>query len=133
MIKNPPAVQETQETWVPFLGGEDLLEKEMATQEIPETEEPGGRQSTGMQKIQTQLSIIWESQGSFLLTVTLEVYSIWKSMKKGRGCETEKKENYIFQTLFTDLTQISLSVIYLVLTKFVYLFDTFGGIKVPFI
>ena len=31
VIKNPPAVQETQETWVPFLGGEDLLEKEMAT------------------------------------------------------------------------------------------------------
>ena len=31
MIKNPPAVQETQETWVPSLGGEDLLEKEMAT------------------------------------------------------------------------------------------------------
>ena len=41
MIKNPPAVQETEETWVPSLGGEDLLEKEMATrssilaQEIP--------------------------------------------------------------------------------------------------
>ena len=30
MIKNLPAVQETQETWVPSLGGEDLLEKEMA-------------------------------------------------------------------------------------------------------
>ena len=56
-----------------------------------------------------------------------------KSMKKGRRYETERKENYIFQTLFTDLTQISLSVIYLVLTKFVYLFDTFRGIKVPFI
>ena len=54
-------------------------------------------------------------------------------MKKGRRYETERKENYIFQTLFTDLTQISLSVIYLVLTKFVYLFDTFRGIKVPFI
>ena len=30
--KNPPAVQETQETWVQFLGGEDLLEEGMATQ-----------------------------------------------------------------------------------------------------
>ena len=31
-IKNPPAMQETQEIWVLFLGQEDLLEKEMATQ-----------------------------------------------------------------------------------------------------
>ena len=44
-IKNPPTMQET---WVPFLGWEDLLEKEMATHssiltwEIQWTEEPGG-------------------------------------------------------------------------------------------
>ena len=31
LVKNPPALQETQETWVQSLGGEDLLEKEMAT------------------------------------------------------------------------------------------------------
>ena len=30
-IKNPPATQETQETWVRSLGWEDTLEKEMAT------------------------------------------------------------------------------------------------------
>ena len=30
-VKNPPAVQETQETWVRSLGQEDSLEKEMAT------------------------------------------------------------------------------------------------------
>ena len=40
-------MQEMQETWVRSLGGEDLLEKEMATHdsilawEIPWTEEPG--------------------------------------------------------------------------------------------
>ena len=45
VVKNPPAVQEMQ---APFLGGEDPLEKEMATHpnilawEIPWTEEPGG-------------------------------------------------------------------------------------------
>ena len=44
LVKNLPAVQETQ---VQFLGWEDPLEKEMATQssilawEIPWTEEPG--------------------------------------------------------------------------------------------
>ena len=46
-VKNPPAVQETQETWVQSLGQEDPLEKEMATHSsilpwrIPWTEEPG--------------------------------------------------------------------------------------------
>ena len=45
-----------QETWIPFLGWEDTLEKEMATQssilasEIPWTEEPGGLQSMGLQE-----------------------------------------------------------------------------------
>ena len=57
--KNLPAMQETQ---VPSLSQQDLLEKEMATHssvlawEIPWTEEPGELQSTGSQKSQTQLS-----------------------------------------------------------------------------
>ena len=46
-----------QETQVRSLGREDPLEKEMATHfsvlvwEIPWTEEPGGRQSMGSQRI----------------------------------------------------------------------------------
>ena len=50
-VKNPLAMQETQETRVGSLGQEDPLEKEMATHssilawEIPQTEEPGGLQS----------------------------------------------------------------------------------------
>ena len=54
VVKNPPAVQEMQ---VPFLGGEDPLEEEMATHssilawEIPWTEEPGKLQSTGLQRV----------------------------------------------------------------------------------
>ena len=53
MVKNPPA---DQETWVQSLGQEDLPEKEMATYSsilawrITWTEEPGGLQSTGLQK-----------------------------------------------------------------------------------
>ena len=52
-VKNLPAVQEIQETWVQSLGREDPLEEEMATQsrivasKIPWTEEPGGLQSMG--------------------------------------------------------------------------------------
>ena len=30
-VKNPPATQETQETWVPSLGREDPLEEEITT------------------------------------------------------------------------------------------------------
>ena len=46
-VKNPPAIQETQEMQVRSLDQEDPLEKEMATRssilawEIPRTEEPG--------------------------------------------------------------------------------------------
>ena len=59
MVKNLPAMQET---WVRFLGREDPLEKGMATHssifawEIPWTGEPGGPQSMGSQKSQTQFS-----------------------------------------------------------------------------
>ena len=54
MVKNPPAIQETQ---VQSLGREDPLEKEMATHssilawEIPWSEESGGLQSMGSQRI----------------------------------------------------------------------------------
>ena len=53
LVKTLPAVQETL---VRFLGREDPLEKEMATHcsilawRIPWTEEPGGLQSTGLQR-----------------------------------------------------------------------------------
>ena len=54
MVKNLPTVQETQ---VRSVGGEDALEKGMATHSsifalrIPWTEEPGGLQSIGSQRV----------------------------------------------------------------------------------
>ena len=54
MVKNLPAMQET---WVLSVGQEDPLEKEMATHsrilawEVPWTEEPGGLQSMGSQRV----------------------------------------------------------------------------------
>ena len=54
MVKNLPAMRET---WVPSLGWEDPLEKGMATHSsilawrIPWTEEPGGVQSIGSQRV----------------------------------------------------------------------------------
>ena len=54
MVKRLSAVQET---WVPSLGREESLEKEVATHSsilawgIPWTEEPGGLQSTVSQRV----------------------------------------------------------------------------------
>ena len=57
-VKNLPAMQETQETWVRFLGQEDSLEEETVTHssilawEIPWTEDPGRlQQSMGSQRV----------------------------------------------------------------------------------
>ena len=53
-VKNSPAMLET---WVPSLGQEDPLEKDMATHSsilawrVPCTEEPGRLQSIGLQKV----------------------------------------------------------------------------------
>ena len=63
VVKNLPAIQETQETSVQSLGQEDPQEKEMATLssilawEMPWTEEPDRLQSMRLQKSQTGLSI----------------------------------------------------------------------------
>ena len=54
MVKNPPVMRET---WIWSLGWEDSLEKEMATHSsilawrIQWTEEPGGLQSMGSQRV----------------------------------------------------------------------------------
>ena len=54
VVKNLPAMQET---WVQSQSWEDPLEKEMATRssilawKIPRTEEPGGLQSMGSQRV----------------------------------------------------------------------------------
>ena len=56
-VKNLPAMQETQETWVRSLSQEDPLEKGMVTHSsilawrVSWTEEPGELQSIGSQRI----------------------------------------------------------------------------------
>ena len=56
-VKNLPIIQETQETQVQSLGGEDPLEEEMATRSsilawiIPWIEEPGELQFLGSQGV----------------------------------------------------------------------------------
>ena len=55
-VKNLPAMQEVQQTWVRSLGREDPLEEDTATHSSilawrsPWTEEPDGLQSAGSQR-----------------------------------------------------------------------------------
>ena len=57
VVKKPPAIVGMQENCIPSLGWKDPLEKEMATHSsilawrIPQTEEPGGLQSMGLQRV----------------------------------------------------------------------------------
>ena len=56
-VKDPPAVQKTQDTWVQSLGREDPLEEKRTTHssilawKITWTEEPGGLQSMGLWRV----------------------------------------------------------------------------------
>ena len=56
-VKKLPAMQETPETWIRFLGWEDSLEEGMATHSsalawrIPWTEKPVGLHSMGLQRV----------------------------------------------------------------------------------
>ena len=65
MVKDLPAMQET---WVRSLSQEDPLEKKMATHprilvwEIPWTEEPGGLQTMGLQRVGHDLATKQEQQ-----------------------------------------------------------------------
>ena len=60
-VKNSPALQETQETWVRFLGQEDSVEEKIVTHssirawEIPWTEDPGRLQSMESERVHQDL------------------------------------------------------------------------------
>ena len=71
MVKNLPAVQETR---VRSLGGEDTLEKEMATHysilawKTPWTEKRGGLQSMGSQRVEHDLVTKQQQQQQVLFS-----------------------------------------------------------------
>ena len=92
VIKNPPA---KQEMWVWSLGGEEPLEKDMATHssilawEIPGAEEPGGLQSMGLQRVGHE----WATN-SFTHTHThththVSIYVCVQERERGRESERD--------------------------------------------
>ena len=98
MVKRLPAMQET---WFLSLGGEDLLEKEMATHSgilawrIPWTEEHGRLQSMGSQKVRhdfTSLHLMPSPSRTFSV-----YYTSFFLQKKKNG-----KSNYDFYWSFLN-------------------------------
>ena len=71
VVKNLPAMQEI---WVRSLGGEDLMEKGMATHSsilvwrMPWTEEPGRLQSKGLQRVKLLKQLSTHAQASNLIS-----------------------------------------------------------------
>ena len=77
VVKNLPAMQEIQETWLWLLGREDPLKEGMATHSsilawrIPWTEEPGGLQSMESQRVGHDWSDWAHMQVNMMLTLML--------------------------------------------------------------
>lgn len=51
VVKNLPTMPETQEMWAPSPGQEEPLEEEMAAHGGSHGQEPGGLQSTELQRV----------------------------------------------------------------------------------
>ena len=81
-------MQETQEMWVQTLRGEDPLKEEMTTHssilawEMPWTEEPGGLQSMGSQRVDTRVTEHKSLWGLF------KAWESLRSQKTGKDSKT---------------------------------------------
>ena len=108
MVKILPVVQETR---VPPLGQEDPLEKEMATHSstlawrIPWTEEPGGLQSMGSQRVghdcPTNTFTSLESKGRHVTQCLLKegtdkAEMVWFSNRSSRPPSSRQFPQFVF-------------------------------------
>ena len=93
VVKNLPVMQERQEMWVWSLGWEDPSEESMATHSsilawrIPWTEEPGGLQSIGLQRIGQD----WSDLACMHIDST-QVFSLRKMKNQGTSEITNRRK-----------------------------------------
>ena len=94
-VKNLPAMQETQETWVQSLGQEDPLENEMAPHssilawKILWTEEPGGLQANVSQRIRHD----WETKHVYIY-IGMCVYIYNFEITRGKVQQNERMTDF---------------------------------------
>ena len=111
MAKNAPAKQETQ---VGTLGWEDPLEKEMVTHSrflawgIPRTEEPGGLQSSGSQRVGHNLVTKQQQQhdGSYTLMRKKKKNQINQNLGKKRKLECQQS----YEEMFNNIRNIDIQI-----------------------
>ena len=88
--------------WVQFLGQEDPLNKEMATnssilaQKIPWTEEPGGPQYTGSQRVDQDWVTEHANDKERICNYEFSKYSKISTLKKGKS-EANRPWDHIFR------------------------------------
>ena len=94
-VKNPPAIQESQEMKVQSLGQEDALEEAMGTHSsifawrIPWTEEPGGLRSIELQRVAHNWSdLVRTHWGMGVLSNLLRV--VWPMVPEPCACLTPR-------------------------------------------
>ena len=109
-------MQKMQEAWVQSLAGEDPLEEEMATHscilawKIKWTEEPGGLQSTGLQKVghdwaHTHTHTHSDKIGNIPLYSSEQILERWECQLKEKWC-IMTITNFLYY-MSTNLAQVS--------------------------
>ena len=95
-------MQMTRETWIPFLGRKDPLEKEMATcssilaWEIPWREEPGGLQSMGSERLGDDLAAKQQELMQSTRSIQKHFISINEQLIARKGNE---ENNFIYNNI----------------------------------
>ena len=90
-VKNPPAMQETQEMWVCFVGWEDPLEEEMVNHssifswKIPQTEVSGRLLFMGSQESDITEWLSMHTQ-PFIITMFILLWKFWQLLLLLHNC-----------------------------------------------
>ena len=117
VVKTPPAVQKWR--WVQSLGQEDPLEKAMATHSsilawrIQWTEEPGGLQSIGLQRVRHDWATEHAHMSKGTTKALLDCDPLWQislgagTAKESDACDLLSQNPSLFTQLATRCTLVS--------------------------
>ena len=108
VVKNLPAIQKTQETWVWSLGQQDPLDEGTATHSsilawrIPWIEEPSGLQSMGLQRVNLSRTHVLRTQMLMRALVNQVSLPWWLGCVSAKVSVYGYKVNFIFLSMFVE-------------------------------